>query len=342
MGKVITMEDKPRSAVKKQLIDEASIKQRKSKMTLTETCLDKISRVAQNPNMWYFGKRLWRLWLKQLFSMGLYKIPDSPMLKNWDGKTSLYLQLQEGAFATRRLWFLGYVQYDEEYFLRSFLRPGMTVIDVGANIGYLSIICALSVRPSGAVHSFEPVSSTFEFLKKNIFTNGFEEIVTANRLAVSNRSGDIVKLDYCEGHSGKSHLSIDKSQKRKGWKLGLEQVTTISLDQYVVSHNIAKVDFLKIDVEGCELLVLAGAQEILKNHHPNVLCEFNYKALQRFGGSTNELWDKWKEYGYSFYNYNHRTRRLIRCSTIPKQGAPTYIGTTQVKKLAQHIGAKII
>lgn len=72
-------------------------------MTFSETCLNKISRVTQNPNLWYSGKRFWRCWLKLLYHMGLYKIPDTPILKNWVDKASLHLR--KGEFPTRRLWF---------------------------------------------------------------------------------------------------------------------------------------------------------------------------------------------------------------------------------------------
>ena len=106
--------------------------------------------------------------------------------------------------------------------------------------------------------------------------------------------------------------------------------------------NIAKVDFLKIDVEGAELLVLAGAHKTLQSNQPTVLCEINQEALERLGGSSTKLWDKWKEYEYSFFDYNHRARKLIRCRTAPQKGAPTYVGTTDPESLAQHISAKIV
>ena len=309
-------------------------------MSFTETCLDKISRVTQNPGLWYSGKRIWRFLLKQLYSLGLYRIPDFSLLNNWDGKASLHLR--KGEFTTRRLWFLGYVKYDEQYFLRCFVRPGMTVIDVGANIGLISITCGLRVGSSGSVHCFEPISSTFEFLTKNINTNGLEETVSANKLAVSNKTGDIVKLVYCDKHSDLSHLSMDESERTRDYEIEYEEVATISLEDYVKSKNIKKVDFLKIDVEGAELLVIEGAKNIFKTHRPSVLCEFNCKALRVLGGSSNKLWDKWMDYGYSFFDYNHRRRTLTRCKMAPQEGAPTYVGTTNPEELAVHIGARIL
>jgi len=309
-------------------------------MTLAGTWLDKVSRITQNPDVWHSGKRLWRFLLKQLYSVGLYKIPDPPVLKNWIDKASLHLR--GGEFPTRRLWFLGYVYYDEEYFLRDFLDPGMTVIDVGANIGVISTICGLRVRPTGAVHSFEPLSSTFGFLEKNISTNGLEEIVTANRLAVSNKSGDLVKLDYSDRHSDLTRLSISDSNKRDSFISGYEQVSTVTLDDYVASHNIQTVDFLKIDVEGAELLVLDGAHEVIERHHPTILCEFNQVALDQLGGSTRQLWDKWTGYGYLLFDYNRRAKRLIRCLTAPQGGSPTYIGTPDPERLVHQLGARIV
>ncbi len=309
-------------------------------MAFTEICLDKISRVTQNPSLWYTPKRLWRYWLKQLYSVGLYKIPATPVLRNWDGKASLHLRT--GDFSTRRLWFHGYVQYNEEFFLRTFLRQGMTVIDVGANIGLISATCGLRVGRSGAVHSFEPLGSTFEVLEKNISANGLEGIVAANRMAVSAKSGEVVKLDYCDLHSGLTHLSVGRSENRDGWHLGSEQVMTVCLDEYVVSHHIQRVDLLKIDVEGAELLVMDGAHETLQSHRPTILCEFNNEAHEQFGGSSRQLWEKWMDYGYTLFDYNHRARKLRRSRGAPEYGAPTYIGTTDPEWLAKHIGARIV
>lgn len=226
--------------------------------------------------------------------------------------------------------------------MREFLRPGMKVIDVGANIGVISTICGLRVRPTGAVHSFEPLSSTFEVLKKNISTNGLEGIVTANRMAVTDRSGDVVKFDYCDLHSDITRISNNERDNLQGWHAEYEQVSSITLDDYVASRSIAKVDFFKIDVEGAELLVLAGAHKVLESHRPTVLCEFNFEALKELGGSCGELWDKWIDYGYSFFDYNHRARKLTGCKNAPGEGSPTYIGTTDPERLSKHIGAKIV
>ncbi|MCX5673849.1 MAG: FkbM family methyltransferase [Planctomycetota bacterium] len=233
------------------------------------------------------------------------------------------------------------MDYDEEYFLRQFVRSGMTVLDVGANIGYISLICGRRVAPGGRVHCFEPLSANFSYLQRNLMANGLGDIVIANQSAVTAEAGQTVNLDYCQVHSGLTCLSVGEDNNGQHWKRGYEQVSTVALDDYVIQHDIRRVDLLKIDIEGAELLALRGAERLISQHKPVVVCEFNDPALRRLGGSAGELWAFWRTHGYEFCRYVHRTRTLWPCQ-MPREGhTVTYIGATDGPALARQLGASV-
>lgn len=144
-------------------------------------------------------------------------------------------------------WLDPYSCIDEESFITSYLREGDTFIDVGANIGYVTLTAAKKIGNSGKIISIEPHPRTFIFLNKNIKANAFMNIETYN-LAMGNENG---KISFSNSKSDEQNF-INKS--------GSIDVSIRRLDEL---FNGPSVEFLKIDTEGYELLVLQGAKETL-------------------------------------------------------------------------------
>jgi len=172
----------------------------------------------------------------------------------------------------------------------SYLREGMNVIDVGANIGLYSILAAKLVGKSGRVWAFEPSSETYEHLLENLSLNGVDSVIP-NKLALLDI--DDIKL-LLERNAGcgdaERYLSIypnhpslhNKSLADHG---DSELVKVTSLDSYM-DENLknVKVDFIKIDVEGCEYSVLKGAKKLLLSNSDVVLLfEFTKEGCQWAG-----------------------------------------------------------
>lgn len=120
------------------------------------------------------------------------------------------------------------------------------------------------------------------------------------------------------------------------------RATTVALNNYVRSRGLARIDFLKLDLEGPEVLAVAGARDLLARHRPVVLCEFNGAALLDFGSSVSALSTSWSEAGYTSYRYNHRAQRLVRHEpSDTRTTLVTLVGTTDPRALADHLGARI-
>lgn len=151
----------------------------------------------------------------------------------------------------------------ERTLLRSLIRPGMTVVDVGANIGVYTRFLTDLASSSGHVHAFEPAPSNYKRLQENAehFTN-----VSLNQAAVGGRSGTIrLFISY---DLNVDHRTFDSGDGRK-----VIEVPVVSLDEYF--HPGHRVDLIKIDVQGYELSVLQGAKRVLtENHDIKLLMEF--------------------------------------------------------------------
>ena len=131
---------------------------------------------------------------------------------------------------------MGQFESDIRDFLPHYLKPGMVIFDVGANIGVYSLLCAKYVGESGAVHAFEPTPKTFTQLSANVALNGFAGI-KLNRLAVGEMSASSTLYLYAQ-----NAINSPSRQDWVGRPLGQIEVKTITLDEYISLHGVPGVD----------------------------------------------------------------------------------------------------
>jgi FkbM family methyltransferase len=157
------------------------------------------------------------------------------------------------------------------------LHPGMTVIDVGANVGIHTAIAARSVAPGGTVYGFEPVPENFEILVGNLARNQLTNVVV-EQLAVGDEAGR--STIYLEDHSIGTHSLLRSDNSNLAHSLS---VAITTLDGYFVDDMPDKVNLLKIDVEGYEPNVLKGATGVLERTD-HLLIEYNRASIEANGG----------------------------------------------------------
>lgn len=176
--------------------------------------------------------------------------------------------------ADRKLtpWIRSNATWEEDVlrYLRTAVRPGMTVVDVGANVGFLSVLLSRLVGQEGHVHAFEPLADNLLLLRGNLWRHDCVN-TTVHPFAVSDAPGSVeMELDS-EGASG-AHL---------GSGIPVEAVT---LDDALRG---VKVDVLKVDVEGAEPMVLRGARELLARS-PGLVAVVEFRGSEHLDGSTPE------------------------------------------------------
>jgi FkbM family methyltransferase len=184
--------------------------------------------------------------------------------------------------------------YESELnYLETILSEGQTFVDAGANLGIYTLVACRIVGQSGRVIAFEPSLQSFPILKENIQLNGFTN-VQAFRIALSDKTGEAVL--YHGDDPGKNSLGHDPCGDPEG-----ETVTTLSLEEALQQASIERVDVIKMDVEGAELLVLRGANKVLASHRPIILFEINSEACVRLGLSPYGAWDHLAKLDYEFF-----------------------------------------
>lgn len=134
------------------------------------------------------------------------------------------------------------------------VRPGDTVLDVGAHVGYYTVLSAVLAGERGAVWAFEPNPANARFLRRHAEINGLRQ-VRVTQAAVADANGT-ARFGFGRG-SGTGHLAAD----------GEVEVRTVRLDDFCAEHGIAPAA-VKIDVEGAEGAVLEGARGVLARHRP--------------------------------------------------------------------------
>jgi FkbM family methyltransferase len=182
-----------------------------------------------------------------------------------------------------------------EVFL-ALLSSGMTVLDVGANIGQYTLVAAHAVGPYGQVHAFEPTAEIASELRCNVALNEFQN-VTINEVAVADSRGE--QLLYCTdpGSPGTNTIMNPVEQP-----CTTSKVRTVTLDDYLAERGVSDVDVMKLDVEGAELLVLRGAERLLRGPRaPVLLLEVNPRTLALSGSSAELLLELLKDWGYTYY-----------------------------------------
>jgi len=234
-----------------------------------------------------------------LESFQIQKLNDNILQKEIDGhiinfdiKNSAYLK----AFSQNQLY-----EQKESMTLKKLLRRGMNVINIGAHIGYFTLLAARQVGPEGKVFAFEPFLPSVELLKKNVEANGYKNVEVVPT-AVSNKRG---KSNFAQKiDSTQNFLQINKTSH-----FIQSKVSTTIIDQFLVDRNL-KIDFIIMDAEGSEKNILEGMKKTIeKNPEIQIITEYNPYTLRIVGTSGEEFLDKIEELGFSIYDINQDEKK---------------------------------
>lgn len=190
----------------------------------------------------------------------------------------------------------------EQEFYKAFVKPGMVVFDIGANVGNITSLFAKQTTENGQVHAFEPGSDTYEKLVHRIAGEKVPQVVV-NRLALSDTIGKAKFHVYDKDHSTLNSLA-DRPLENYGIDLEkqVEEVCTMTVDAYCRDHDVKSIDLLKIDVEGAELAVLRGASEMFAKKQVRC-CIFEFgQTLFDMGEKPEAIIEFMNTHGYVIRN----------------------------------------
>jgi FkbM family methyltransferase len=191
------------------------------------------------------------------------------------------------------------VERAEFSFYLNYLRDGMTVFDVGAHHGELSLLLARFAGPSGRVLAFEPTPASFRRLSQLIQLTG-NTTIQPFCLAVGDKSSLRTLHIYDDAHATWNTFAERKLGEfgRTLDPVAEESVVTTTLDQFCAAHHIERIDLLKVDVEGAELQVLRGSLQLLRRH-AIACCVFEFgQTTWDMGNRPDEIESLLKSCGY--------------------------------------------
>jgi FkbM family methyltransferase len=216
------------------------------------------------------------------------KFPPSGIINlTLKNRKQIKLYTNQTCHVTSEVYWKGTSSYEYSDIFEKLFERCEVFFDVGANIGYYSIMAGIT-NPKLKVYAFDPSPGPYHYLSENIRINNLSNVFGFQK-ALSNQNGKFSfqiavnsKYSYLKYNSlgGSGHLAGVREDPSP---VSVE-VEALTLDDFVSSNNIPKIDLIKLDVEEAEHLVIAGSKETLKKSRPILVCEvFSGEMLKQIG-----------------------------------------------------------
>lgn len=202
-----------------------------------------------------------------------------------------------------RLYFFGLWEPVTSSYILSRLKSGDIFIDIGANVGYYSLLASRCVGPAGHVFAYEASPSVFRRLQENLALNHVNN-VTARNVAITDRRRE-VPIYVNEGRLGESTILADIAKRIEAPREAT--IPGYPLGDVLDDETIRAARFIKIDVEGAEWLVVKGIQNIIPHlsDHAEIVIEINAKSAGALGGSAQQLLALFTKAGFSVFQIDN-------------------------------------
>lgn len=224
------------------------------------------------------------------------------VVTDFDGDISMDLSLSE--HMQRRIFWMGYYSENIACLLSTLLNPGMTVLDIGANIGEIALLAAKRVGTQGKVFAFEPIDAIAHQLERHVQMNGFSQI-SVESCALSNTVDDNRPIySSCGQEVNDPNNGLGTLYGSEG-QVPLQRIHVTTLDAWLQARPaILRIDLIKIDIEGAELACLQGARECLQRFKPKIIVEIQDFSTARAGYRPADILDFLSGFGYLFHLIN--------------------------------------
>lgn len=244
------------------------------------------------------------------------------------GGLKLYVIGDDIGFSPHMI-FEGYWEFWLTRYFAEVIRQGDTVIDIGANLGYYTMLAADLVGPEGRVIAIEPNPEVFRRLSASIAINGFEPRTSARNVAIA-------KPD----ETGSRAFFVPTGEPKNGRFVGDNEDPALlanhgSVSEVELGHidpdAFVRVDFIKIDVEGAELAVLENLRPVLEKFQPKVVCEVNFKR----GYSWDDVVAAFGTDALCFLDFDSMVKPLTRVMVETMQPGEDWLVCVDLAKVGQ-------
>jgi FkbM family methyltransferase len=192
------------------------------------------------------------------------------------------MQLRLDLRAEKDYW-LGTYETDLQTTIKEMVQPGMIAYDVGANIGYISLLLARMVGEEGCVYAFEPFPENLTRLRANLDLNEEGSKIVVIDSAVVDSTGPVRFLVGPSGGMGKVNGSVGRKEFSYSDTIS---VAGISLDDFIYGAGNPAPQAMKIDIEGGEILAFSGMNKVLNEARPLILLELHGREASKIAWET--------------------------------------------------------
>jgi FkbM family methyltransferase len=199
----------------------------------------------------------------------------------------------------KEMW-LGTYEPELQAAIRKYGRLGMVAYDIGANLGYVSILLALAGGPASQVFAFEPLPANLDRLRSHIELNNLQDRVKVIPVAIGEHAGRSHFLVHASGGMGK----LEGSDGRRTRYEGEIEVEMMALDDFIWARSNPPPDLIKIDIEGGETKAVRGMQRVFKEIRPVVLMEIHGPE------AGLAVWDAFERADYRMYSMRRPERPI--------------------------------
>ena len=202
----------------------------------------------------------------------------------------MYLDLQ-----SEKDYWLGTYEADLGTAAAKLTFPGCVVYDIGANIGYISLLSAQLSGSNGKIFSFEALPDNVKRLNANVSINSLDSRIKVTHAAVIDRNKPVTFLTHPSGAMGKALGSVGRDEKYSG------QITVpgLAIDSFIFDQNYPAPDLIKMDIEGGEGTALLGMKRFLTDKEPVFLIELHGEQ------AALQVWNYLRQFDYLIYKMTH-------------------------------------
>lgn len=234
-----------------------------------------------------------------------------------------YFWLDKNSYIDQCIIKDGLFEEDLTHVVNKIIKRGDTVIDVGANIGYYSVIFSKLVGEGGNVISFEPTNHYMNVLKMNLEANNVSNVkIIKAGLSDKNQNLEI----HIEGSTATFHNPKNITPATK------EIVQLTTLDEFIENHPLKKIDFIKVDIDGHEPIFLKGAWKTLEKYNPIIILEVSHLHYLQAGFNVWDFYDMLKKKNYKIYYEKNLSEIITKEDFLIKCGNFSYSANIIISK----------
>jgi FkbM family methyltransferase len=215
-------------------------------------------------------------------------------------------------------------------FIQEYIHAGMVCLDVGANIGEITLHMARCVGPRGSVIAFEPAPPLLERLKRHITKSPYQKNIIVEPIALSNITGNM-KFFYANFDKENQGMGSLVSQNNDV-VTRIADIEVKKLDDYVAENKIDRIDFIKVDIQGAEPLFLDGASKTIHRFQPDILMEVSPSDLVSIGSNSQDIVHRIEDFGYRVFEIagGKPKRQITHTTTSEQQWFSNVLCTTKL------------